>query len=167
MLITSKYDWQWRFWVYLSFRHPWLSCVYVYRWNDGWLTEERLQAEKDHGIRKDRFAITTVKSSSDDINTTVGHLPRELGRLLCGISWHKGCEVTGRRRRSPLAQGGLEIPCSVMLHGKKSLVARARHIVAGEKNWLFGRLEWLLKSKNSFVRRIRANKIIQILRSNN
>ena len=37
-----------------------------------------------------------------------------------------------KRRRSPLVQGGLEIPCILTLRGKK-LVARAKELLAGKK----------------------------------
>ena len=96
-------------------------------------TGERLQTKKDDGNREDRFAVAVVKSNSDDTITTVGHLHRELSHLLWHFLTHGGeieCEVTGRRRRSPLVQGGLEIPCSVTLRRKKKLVARAGDIIA-------------------------------------
>ena len=38
-----------------------------------------------------------------------------------------------KRRRSPLVQGGLEIPCILTLRGKKKLVARAKELLAEKK----------------------------------
>ena len=99
---------------------------------------ERLQAEKEHGNREDRFAVAVAKGSSEETDSKiiVGHLPRELSRIFWHFLGHGGevnCEVTGRRRRSPLVQGGLEIPCILTLRGKKKLVARAKELLAEKK----------------------------------
>ena len=55
----------------------------------------------------------------------VGHLPREVSK----VAWYflkRGdtinVEVIGRRRRSPLEQGGLEIPCLMKFTGKEKLI---------------------------------------------
>ena len=62
----------------------------------------------------------------------VGHLPRGLSK----VSWHflkRGgaiaIEVCGRRRRSPLEQGGLEIPYLIKFMGKEKLVENLRTLL--------------------------------------
>ena len=73
-----------------------------------------------------------VKVEEDGSESVVGHISRELSRLLSHFLAHGGdisCEVK-RRQRSPLSQGGLEIPCYVTLRGKKKLVAKAQTLVA-------------------------------------
>lgn len=64
------------------------------------------------------YAIATKKRfpgfSSDSV---VGHLPREVSRITHFIILHGGrvsCRVTdAHHRRSPLVQGGLEIPAEI------------------------------------------------------
>ena len=83
---------------------------------------QQLQAEKERNNPADRFAVAVIKVGEDGSRSVVGHIPRELSRLLSHFLAHGGdisCEVTGRRQRSPLAQGGLDIPCYVTLRGKK------------------------------------------------
>ena len=61
----------------------------------------------------DRFAIKTVAKNG----STVGHLPKEISRITkffldCGASME--AVLTSRYyRRSPLVQGGMEIPCLI------------------------------------------------------
>ena len=62
----------------------------------------------------DMFAIKTCRLEGEQI---VGHLPREISRPTTFLL-HRGAKVTEqltgtRYRRSPLFQGGLEIPCPV------------------------------------------------------
>lgn len=70
----------------------------------------------------DRYAVSVVKNG-----TVVGHLPKEVSRL-CSLFLRRGgeimCEVTGNRRHSrDLIQGGLEIPCTMIMksHSKEEL----------------------------------------------
>ena len=45
---------------------------------------------------------------------SVGHVPRELSKVcwyFIGRGGEIGCRITASRRRSPLPQGGLEVPC--------------------------------------------------------
>ena len=98
----------------------------------------------------DRFAVAVVIPSVENNNTTVGHLPREFSHLPWHFLHHGGAidyEVTGRRLRSPLIQGGLEIPCYVTLRGKK-LVSRARHWVANLPVWS---IRMVIYFKTSFI----------------
>ena len=62
----------------------------------------------------DAFSVKTVRTVG---NATVGHLPREISRptkyLLDRGATEKAVITFSYYRRSPLFQGGLEIPCSV------------------------------------------------------
>ena len=64
----------------------------------------------------DRFAIKTTKENHN--NQIVGHLPIEVSRVIKYLI-DRGAEVTAQLtstnyQRSPLIQGGLEIPCVVV-----------------------------------------------------
>ena len=64
------------------------------------------------------FAIKTLQADGD-VQTTVGHLPREMSRptkFLLDRGAKVEVELTATHyRRSPLFQGGLEIPCIVKI----------------------------------------------------
>ena len=82
------------------------------------LIGQRLSDERELHNPEDRFAVAAMKHSSTGDTSVVGHLPREISRVLWYFLLHGGeidCEVIGERRRSPLVQGGLEIPCHVTL----------------------------------------------------
>ena len=86
------------------YRHSWIPRI-----------GQQLNTERETDNPEDRFAIAVV-DVIDGSCSTVGHIPRELSRVLSHFMIHGGeiiCEVTGQRRRSPLTQGGLEIPCSI------------------------------------------------------
>ena len=77
----------------------------------------------------DRFAIKTVSQSG----STVGHLPMELSRVT-KFYLDRGASVYAQLsstyyRRSPLVQGGLEIPCIVVA----SMPATVRGKILTEK----------------------------------
>ena len=64
----------------------------------------------------DRFAVKTMKENHN--NQIVGHLPVEVSRVIKYLI-DRGAEVTAQLtstnyQRSPLIQGGLEIPCVVV-----------------------------------------------------
>ena len=62
----------------------------------------------------------------------VGHLPREVSKVAWYFLKRGGTinvEVIGRKRRSPLEQGGLEIPCLMKFTGKEKLVENLRKLV--------------------------------------
>ena len=99
---------------------------------------QHLRAEREHMNAEDRFVIAVRERSGAgadedaDNRPIVGHLPRELSKELWYFLLHGGvleCKVTGRRQRSPLEQGGLEIPCRVTLRGRKKMVARAKELL--------------------------------------
>ena len=92
---------------------------------------QHLHVERELDNAEDRFEVAVVKVGEDGSRSIVGHIAREPSRLLSHFMAHGGdisCEVKGRRQRSPLSQG-LEIPCYVILHGKKKLVAKAQTLV--------------------------------------
>ena len=76
-----------------------------------------LRVEKEHNNIMDKYAIATILVGSvedSDAKTVIGHMPRELSKVLWYFMSHGGlidCEITGKRQRSPLVQGGLEIQC--------------------------------------------------------
>ena len=75
---------------------------------------EDLEIERENGKSHDRFAIAIIKVCPT--RTIVGHIPREISKIIRHFLSHGGegkCIVTARRRRSPLVQGGLEVPCCI------------------------------------------------------
>ena len=104
--------------------------IYRHSWNPH--IGQQLPTERETDNPEDRFAIAVV-DTIDGSYSTVGHIPRELSRILSHFMNHGGeitCEVTGQRQRSPLTQGGLEIPCSICLRGKKKLVKKAETLIS-------------------------------------
>ena len=72
---------------------------------------QRLSAAMEHGNTEDHFVIPVSEHSDtradEDVHDRpiVGHLPRELGKVLCYFLLQGGvleCKVTGRRQHSPL-----------------------------------------------------------------
>lgn len=65
------------------------------------------------GNHYDMFAVKTC----DENGRTVGHLPREISRITKFIidraATVTACIIGTHYRRSPLVQGGLEIPCKI------------------------------------------------------
>ena len=86
-----------------------------------WQPEDAERLDCLHEVENlfDVFAIKTVNSD----NAITGHLPREISRvtkLLLDRGAVAYAELTSTHyRRSPLVQGGLEMPCkiTVKLHG--------------------------------------------------
>ena len=88
---------------------------------------EELSTDREHGNPADPFAVAVQKSG-----TTVGHIPREISKTSWHFIGHDGeisCRVTGRRQRSILLEGGLEIPCIYTFKGKKKLVDKLTTIL--------------------------------------
>ena len=89
---------------------------------------EVLACEREPVNAADRYAVAVKKEG-----TTVGHLHLKLSRV-CSLFLRRGgtidCTVTGRREYSAdLAQGGLEIPCSLVFK------ATPREILKLKKVW--------------------------------
>lgn len=126
-----------------AFEHTIESCVrgfHVYK--DVWTPtlHERLQTRQDLGNTKDQYAVAVCKSDGSTAAPTsprtVGHVPREFSRLFWYFLEKGGeitCQITGNRRRSPLAQGGLEIPCIYKFLGKKKHIKRLRKLLLNIK----------------------------------
>ena len=100
---------------------------HVYRrvWNAR--VGERLQAKQEDSNNEDRYAVALTKD-----NLTVGHVPQEQSSILWYFLSHGGkltAKVTGRHRRSPLIQGGLEIPCTFTVEGSKRLVQKLQELI--------------------------------------
>jgi len=77
--------------------------------------DEELICQPERSNAHDRYAVTVLKN-----DVVVGHLPNKFSRLYTFI--RRGgvilCRVAGRRRHSrDLPQGGLEIPCVLILKG--------------------------------------------------
>ena len=58
---------------------------------------------------------------------TVGHIPKDISRLAKFFIIHGGtitCKITGKRQRSKLSRGGLEVPCNHIfkLNGKDAIM---------------------------------------------
>ena len=89
---------------------------------------EVLQTRQEIGNPEDEHAVAVVKTS-DAGERTVGHVPKELSRICWGFLHNDGeiiCTVTGSRRRSPLMQGGLEVPCRYKFIGKRKHIKKLR-----------------------------------------
>ena len=78
--------------------------------------DEILAARPEIGNSFDRYAIAAYKQCGAT-EQIVGHLPREISRFMYFIIFHGAqivCKVINtHHRRSPLVQGGLEIPIEV------------------------------------------------------
>ena len=96
---------------------------------------EQLYSSQDHGNTRDQFAVALVKTSTGSTGppVTVGHVPKEISRICWYFIQHDGeitCEVTGvDKRRSPLVQGGMEIPCKLTFIGKKKHIKKVKKIL--------------------------------------
>ena len=82
---------------------------------------EILPAIHERSNPHDRYAIAARKSlpGTTVVESTVGHLPREISRLTRFIMQHGAIVVVKvidtHHRRSPLVQGGLEIPIELIV----------------------------------------------------
>ena len=77
---------------------------------------EHLTLQREDSNTHDRHAVCLMKD-----NCAVGHVPRELSRVVWYFLCHGGrvtCEVTGRRKRGK----GLEVPCA------HKFVVNSKHI---------------------------------------
>ena len=76
---------------------------------------EQLFCERETGNVVDRYAVAV----KNDSGVTVGHLPQRIPRVSSMFVQKGGgiiATVTGHRRySSDLVQGGLEIPCDLIL----------------------------------------------------
>ena len=97
-----------------------LRGFHVYSTTKGWkpYLQEKITLKREHDNVHDRFAVsglTTLRGRLAPV--VVGHIPRELSRYVW-YALEKGAKFTGevltaKAKRSPLIQGGLEIPIKV------------------------------------------------------
>ena len=72
---------------------------------------------------------------------TVGHIPKDISRLAKFFIVHGGtitCKITGKRQRSKLSRGGLEVPCNYVfkLNGKDAIMKRLKEKLGSTtKTW--------------------------------
>ena len=90
---------------------------------------EVLLCARETGNSHDPFSVKVIKSAM-----IVGHLPKRISST-CSLFLHMGesisCEVTGPKQYSvDLIQGGLEIPCRLMLSSStKELIEKAKKLL--------------------------------------
>lgn len=98
----------------------------------GWIPTvgEQLRMFPEEDNSSDRHAVAVTRLNSQEV---VGHLPREISAVAWHFLKHKGeitGEVMGRRKRSRLAQGGLEIPARLKLyHPRTEVVNKAKELI--------------------------------------
>ena len=97
---------------------------------------EQLRTAQEHGNAQDLFAVAVCKEDTTSTGISgdlkVGHVPRVIARICWYFLEHDGeivCTVTGTRRRSPLAQGGLEIPCKLKFIGKPKQIKKLKKLL--------------------------------------
>ena len=77
---------------------------------------EELLCARELTNPRDPFAVAVITSDQ-----TVGHISLKISSVCSLFLWHGGtimCKITARRRHSKyLAQGGLEIPCTLTFEG--------------------------------------------------
>ena len=99
-----------------------LRGFHVYSTTKGWkpYLKQKITFKIEHNNIHDRFAVSgSVTLRGTLAPVVVSHVPRELSRYV----WYalgKGAKFTGevisvKAKRSPLVQGGLEIPVSVVV----------------------------------------------------
>ena len=107
------------------------SCIrgyHVYQrvWTDPYVGET-LDCRREPTNVVDRYAVSVIRSE-----VVVGHLPKKISKL-CSLFLRRGgsisCEVTGRRRSTDLIQGGLEIPCLLILKGNRRDLLKLKHLI--------------------------------------
>jgi len=93
---------------------------------------EELPCAREVGNAKDRYAVSVLR----DLHV-VGHLPQNISRicslfiLRCGTIT---CIVNGHRRYSAdLPQGGVEVLCVLVFHGKKKYLLKINKLKHVEK----------------------------------
>ena len=98
-------------------------------YNAVWTTSigEELSCEREVTNAADRYAIAVMNGSQ-----VVGYLPRKISRLCSMFILRSGmisCIVSGPRRYSgDLPQGGLEVPCILLLRGKSHDLKKIKKI---------------------------------------
>ena len=105
--------------------------VYNAIWTPVLNTEHSTQQE--HGNTEDQYAVSIINN-----DVVVGHVLKELSQtfwLFIERGGEISCKLTGRRLRSPLLQGGMEIPCICALRGKK--IGGQAQVFVEDYGWYF------------------------------
>ncbi len=113
-----------------------VSCIRGYHvFKSVWthpIIGENLICKRESWNAHDRYAVGTYKRDENNLETLVGHIPKNIS-LLCSLFLRRGgsitCEVSGRRRGSTdLVQGGLEIPCKLTFSGKERELKKLKRL---------------------------------------
>ena len=105
---------------------PWYGVTITIKFNG-----EELSTEPDTDGHKfgDRNSVKVKKD-----NITVGHVPKDISRIAKFFIAHGGeiaCIITGKRQRSQLPQGGLEVPCKYVFKTKnKTMMEKLKKLLA-------------------------------------
>lgn len=107
------------------------SCVrgyHVYR--DRWTPtlNEDLTCLRERGNIEDPHAVAVLK-----YDIVVGHVPRRISTMCSMFLGRRGtitCTITGAKRYSAdLAQGGMEVPCTLTFAGEENYVKNIRRLL--------------------------------------
>ena len=108
-------------------------CVRGYHvYNTTWTPSvgEQLETFCEAGNEHDKHAVALTKENSSEV---IGHLPRNISRTCWYFIKSKGKvtgEVSGRRRRTTAACGGMEVPCFLKFyHANPELVKKAKELI--------------------------------------
>ena len=104
------------------------SCAHGYHLYESIWTAalgKRIGCERELLNANDRYAVALKKDGA-----VIGHLPKKISRI-CSLFIRRGgtieCTVTGTRRYSAdLSQGGLEIPCRLLVGGEKKEINKVK-----------------------------------------
>ena len=92
------------------------------------ITSNLLRGEKPLSIVLPKF----IECATYKEEAVEGHVPTKVSRICLYFLEHDGeilCEVNGNKQRSPLAQGGLEIPCKLTFIGKPKLIKKLKKLL--------------------------------------
>ena len=89
---------------------------------------EELPCVRETDNHRDPFAVAVERSG-----VTVGHIPKKISSI-CSMFMRRGgmmnCRITGERRYSEdLSQGGLEVPCILLLRGAAKDIAKVKKLL--------------------------------------
>ena len=105
---------------------------HVYRYNWTPVVGEKLGSAREYGNPNDKRAVAITKG-----NITVGHVPMEISKIVWYFLRKGGrmtCTVRGKHIRSRLAQGGLEVPCSMTFRGEEDLMDKLKVLLSEHTN---------------------------------
>ena len=131
-----------------AFEHTIESAIRGYHvYKDIWspYMHEQLRTTQELGNSEDQHAVAVIKDNGSSLSSTssysndiIGHVPKEISRTCWFFLQHDGeiqCEVIGSKRRSPLIQGGLEIPCKYKFVGKRKHIKKLKTLLEGKTNF--------------------------------